>query len=43
MAANKNVNATEEQARALAEESRQTTWDGKGFLRNLFLGDLRVD
>lgn len=43
MATNKNVNATEEQSRALAEESRQTSWEGKGFLRNLFLGDLRVD
>jgi hypothetical protein len=43
LATNQNVNATEEQARALAEESRQTTWEGKGFLRNLFLGDLRVD
>jgi len=43
MAKNVNVNATEEQARELVEQSRETDWAGKGFLRNLFLGDLRVD
>ncbi len=43
MAANQNVNATEDQARELVEQSREATWAGKGFLRNLFLGDLRVD
>jgi len=43
MATNKNVNASEEQARELVEQSRQDKWTGKGFLRNLFLGDLRVD
>jgi hypothetical protein len=43
MASNQNVNATEEQARELVEQSRQTDWEGKGFLRNMFLGDLRID
>lgn len=43
MATNQNVNATEEQARELVEQSRDTSWKGRGFLRNLFLGDLRVE
>jgi alkylation response protein AidB-like acyl-CoA dehydrogenase len=43
MATNKNVNASEDQARELVESSRDKDWKGKGFLRNLFLGDLRVD
>ena len=43
MATNKNVNASEEQTRELVEQSRDSDWSGKGFLRNLFLGDLRVD
>lgn len=43
MATNQNVNATEEQSRELVEQSRETEWKGKGFLRNMFLGDLRVD
>jgi alkylation response protein AidB-like acyl-CoA dehydrogenase len=37
------VNASEEQSRALAEESRETTWKGRSFVRSLFLGKLRVD
>jgi alkylation response protein AidB-like acyl-CoA dehydrogenase len=43
MAANQNVNASEEQARQLVEDSRETSWNGRGFLRNLFLGDFRID
>ncbi len=43
MAKNQNVNATEDASRQLLESSRDTNWQGKGFLRNLFLGDLRVD
>jgi hypothetical protein len=43
MATNQNVNASEDQARELVEQSREQNWAGKGFLRNLFLGDLRVD
>lgn len=39
----KIVNASEEQARELMESSRETTWQGKGFLRSLFLGSLNVD
>lgn len=43
MAQVNTVNATEEQARELVEQSREATWKGRGFLRNLFLGELRVD
>ena len=43
MASNKNVNASEDQARELVEASREKDWKGKGFLRNLFLGDLHVE
>lgn len=43
MAGNQNVNASEEQARELVEQSRQADWEGKGFLKNLFLGDFRMD
>ena len=35
--------ASEEEARALAEASREQDWSGRSFLRNLFLGDLRVE
>lgn len=37
------VDATEEESRALAEQSREATWAGRSFLRELFLGSLRVD
>ncbi|MCB9665329.1 MAG: acyl-CoA dehydrogenase family protein [Alphaproteobacteria bacterium] len=43
MATNQNVNATEEQARELVEQSRESEWKGKGFLKELFLGNFRVD
>jgi alkylation response protein AidB-like acyl-CoA dehydrogenase len=43
MATNQNVNATEAQSRDLVEASREKDWKGKGFLRELFLGNLRVD
>ncbi len=43
MASNQNVNASEEQSRELVEQSREESWNGKGFMRNLFLGDYRVD
>ena len=36
------VHATEDEARDLAESSR-ADWSGRGFLRELFLGNLRVD
>ncbi|MEQ1568196.1 MAG: acyl-CoA dehydrogenase, partial [Myxococcota bacterium] len=36
-------NATEDEARALAEASRESEWAGRSFLRELFLGTLRVD
>ena len=41
--ANQIHNASEEEARELAESSRETDWSGKSFLRNLFLGDFRAD
>lgn len=37
------VDATEAESRALAERSRQAGWEGRSFLRELFLGSLRVD
>ncbi|MCB9682872.1 MAG: acyl-CoA dehydrogenase family protein [Alphaproteobacteria bacterium] len=43
MATNKNLNATEEQSRELLESSREADWNGRGFLRSMFLGELRVD
>lgn len=43
MANNQIVNASEDEARALAEESRQTNWAGRSFVRELFLGNLQVD
>ncbi len=43
MAKNTKVNASEEQSRQLVEESREAEWQGRGFLRSMFLGDLRVD
>ncbi len=36
------VNATEEESRALAEASR-SSWSGRSFLREIFLGALHVD
>jgi hypothetical protein len=41
--ANNIHNATEDESRELAEQSREQDWNGKSFLRNLFLGDLRID
>ena len=37
------VHATEDQARELAESSRETTWAGRSFMKELFLGKLRFD
>ncbi len=34
---------SEEQARQVAEESRQTTWDQPSFMREMFLGNFRLD
>ena len=42
MAQNKVVNATAEQSRELTESNRED-WKGRSFLRDLFLGRLRVD
>jgi hypothetical protein len=35
--------SSEAESRELAESSREATWKGRGFLRELFLGTLRVD
>lgn len=37
------VNASEEESRQLAEESREANWSGRSFVREIFLGNLRVD
>ncbi len=34
---------TEEESRRVAEESREQEWQGRGFLRDLFLGEFSVD
>jgi hypothetical protein len=34
---------TEEESRQLAEQARQTEWEGRGFLRDLFLGNFQLD
>jgi alkylation response protein AidB-like acyl-CoA dehydrogenase len=34
---------TEAESRAVAEQARQAEWEGKGFLRDLFLGRLRLE
>lgn len=39
----KNKSATVDQSRALAEASREKSWRGQSFLRDLFLGDYRLD
>ncbi|MEU4314221.1 acyl-CoA dehydrogenase family protein [Nocardia sp. NPDC024068] len=43
MATAAKVDATEEQARRLVEESRETTWVKPSFAKELFLGRYRVD
>lgn len=43
MATTARVDATEEQARRLVEESRETTWAKPSFAKELFLGRYRVD
>ncbi|WP_067695509.1 acyl-CoA dehydrogenase family protein [Nocardia jejuensis] len=43
MATAAKVDATEEQARALVEESRETTWAKPSFAKEMFLGRFRLD
>jgi alkylation response protein AidB-like acyl-CoA dehydrogenase len=43
MAATTPLTTTEEESRKLAEESRETAWMGRTFLRELFLGNFLVD
>jgi alkylation response protein AidB-like acyl-CoA dehydrogenase len=35
--------STEAESREVAEQARQVEWEGKGFLRDLFLGKLRLE
>lgn len=35
--------ASEEESRRMAEESRESQWENPGFLRDLFMGKLRLD
>src|SRR5262245_35179187 len=41
--ANVAAGATEQESRAVAEDARQKEWSGRGFLRELFLGNFRFD
>jgi alkylation response protein AidB-like acyl-CoA dehydrogenase len=34
---------TEEESRQIAEQARQKEWEGRGFIRDLFLGKLQLD
>ncbi|WP_067567781.1 acyl-CoA dehydrogenase family protein [Nocardia acidivorans] len=43
MATTAKVDATEEQARALVEESRETDWAKPSFAKEMFLGRFRLD
>ncbi|WP_227979082.1 acyl-CoA dehydrogenase family protein [Nocardia spumae] len=43
MATAAKVHATEEQARALVEESRESTWAKPSFAKQMFLGRFRLD
>jgi hypothetical protein len=43
MDATKPRTTTEEESRQVAEESRETEWAGRGFLRELFLGNFDLD
>lgn len=43
MATTAKVHATEEQARALVEESRESTWAKPSFAKQMFLGKFRLD
>jgi hypothetical protein len=33
---------TEAESREVAEQARQTAWEGKGFMRDLFLGEFQL-
>jgi len=35
--------SSEEESRQVAEQARQTEWEGRGFLRDLFLGKFQLD
>jgi hypothetical protein len=43
MSKSHHVNPTEEESRQVAEASRQTTWEKPSFMRELFLGNFRLD
>jgi hypothetical protein len=37
------MSVSEQEARQVAEEARETEWEKPGFLKELFLGSLRLD
>ena len=39
----KSTHATEAEARQVAEAAREKDWTGRTFIRNLFLGNFRLD
>lgn len=43
MSATQAHHTSEEESRKVAEESRETEWTGKAFIRELFLGNFEVD
>lgn len=43
MASTTSRHASEDEARALAESSRESEWAGRSFLKELFLGNLQID
>lgn len=43
MSENSGHHVSEERAREVAEESRQTTWEQPSFMREMFLGNFRLD
>jgi alkylation response protein AidB-like acyl-CoA dehydrogenase len=43
IAAEPRPHGSEAESREVVEHARQTSWEGRGFLRELFLGDLQLD
>ena len=41
--ASEKLHVSEEEARALAEESRETDWVNPSFMKEMFLGNFRFD
>src|SRR5215510_635960 len=43
MSSNQQPTSGEAESRQVAEQARQTEWEGKGFIRDLFLGKFQLD